>query len=75
MTFKIGNGDRKRALRDVARRYVPPEITERPTGMGFGTPDEEMIRGPLSQVVADAVNDTAFRGRMDRPGRDRPIPA
>ena len=43
--FKIGNGDRKRALRDVARRYVPPEITERADRMGFGTPDEEMIRG------------------------------
>ena len=60
-TFKIGNGDRKRALRDVARRYVPPEITERADRMGYGTPDEAMIRGPLSDVIADAVNDPAFR--------------
>jgi asparagine synthase (glutamine-hydrolysing) len=60
-TFKIGNGDRKRALRDVARRYVPPEITERADRMGYGTPDEAMIRGPLSEVVADALNDPAFR--------------
>jgi asparagine synthase (glutamine-hydrolysing) len=60
-TFKIGGGDRKRALRDVARRYVPPEITERADRMGFGTPDEAMIRGPLSQVIADAVNDQTFR--------------
>ncbi len=59
--FKIGNGDRKRALRDVARRYVPPEITERSDRMGYGTPDEEMIRGPLRGIVADAVNDPAFR--------------
>jgi asparagine synthase (glutamine-hydrolysing) len=61
-TFKIGQGDRKRALRDVARHYVPPEITERADRMGYGTPDEAMIRGPLSQVIADAVNDPAFRG-------------
>ena len=60
-SFKIGDGDRKRALRDVARRYVPPEITERADRMGFGTPDETMIRGALSQVIADAVNDPAFR--------------
>ena len=59
--FKIGNGDRKRALRDVARRYVPPDITERADRMGFGTPDEDMIRGPLRQLIADAVNDPAFR--------------
>ena len=60
-TFKIGNGDRKRALRDVARRYVPPEITERADRMGYGTPDEAMIRGPLSEVIAEAVNDPGFR--------------
>jgi asparagine synthase (glutamine-hydrolysing) len=60
-TFKIGHGDRKRALRDVARHYVPPVITERADRMGYGTPDEAMIRGPLSQVIADAVNDAAFR--------------
>ena len=59
--YKIGNGDRKHILRDVARRYVPPEITERPDRMGFGTPDEEVIRGPLRGAVADAVNDPAFR--------------
>ena len=36
--FKIGNGDRKRALRDVARRYVPPEITERATAWVLARP-------------------------------------
>ena len=59
--FKIGNGDRKRALRDVARRYVPPEVTERADRMGYGTPDEAMIRGPLSEVIAAAVSDPGFR--------------
>jgi asparagine synthase (glutamine-hydrolysing) len=60
-TFKIGHGDRKRALRDVARRYVPSEITERADRMGYGTPDEAMIRGPLAGIISDAVNDPAFR--------------
>ena len=59
--FKIGNGDRKRALRDVARKYIPSEITERSDRMGFGAPDEEMIRGPLYHLVRDAVNDPQFR--------------
>ena len=60
-SFKIGDGDRKRLLRDIARRHVPPEITERSDRMGFGTPDEEMIRGPLRDTIAEAVNDPAFR--------------
>jgi asparagine synthase (glutamine-hydrolysing) len=58
---KVGKGVRKRALRDVARRYVPPEITERADRMGYGTPDEEMIRGPLRNAIDEAVNDPAFR--------------
>jgi asparagine synthase (glutamine-hydrolysing) len=59
--YKVGNGDRKRILRDIARRYVPPEITERPDRMGFGTPDGAMIRGPLREAIEDAVNEPAFR--------------
>jgi len=58
--YKVGNGDRKRVLRDVARRHVVPEITERADRMGYGTPDEEMIRGPLRDTIADAVNDPGF---------------
>jgi asparagine synthase (glutamine-hydrolysing) len=67
--YKIGNGDRKRILRDIARRYVPAEITERPDRMGYGTPDEEMLRGPLRDTVAEAVNDPAFAqtGWIDMP--------
>lgn len=60
-TCKIGRGERKRVLRDVARRHVPSEITERADRMGYGTPDEAMIRGPLSDIIADAIADPAFR--------------
>ena len=59
--YKIGNGDRKRMLRDIARRYVPHQITERSDRMGFGTPDEIMIRGPLQDAMTDAIEDPDFR--------------
>ena len=59
--YKVGRGVRKRALRDVGRRYLPPEITERGDRLGFGTPDGEMIRGPLRDTIAEAINDPAFR--------------
>ena len=56
-TFKVGLGERKRVLRDVARRHVPPEITERSDRLGFGTPDEAMIRGPLAAAARAAIAD------------------
>ncbi len=71
--YKIANGDRKRILRDVARRCIPARITERPDRMGFGTPDEAMLRGPLLPLVKEAVNDPAFRqaGWVDAAGAAR----
>ena len=60
-TYKIGKGDRKRLLRDIARPHVPQAITERGDRLGFATPDEEMIRGPLHDTIAEAVNDPEFR--------------
>jgi asparagine synthase (glutamine-hydrolysing) len=70
---KIARGDRKRVLRDVARRYVPKAITERPDRMGFGTPDEAMIAGPLLPVIRDALADPDFRasGWIDAAEADR----
>jgi asparagine synthase (glutamine-hydrolysing) len=44
---KIGGGDRKRILRDLARPLLPAEITERPDRMGFGTPDPALFRDGL----------------------------
>lgn len=46
-------GDRgKRLLRIVARRLLPPEITERPKH-GFSAPVEAWLRGPLDGLVGD----------------------
>jgi asparagine synthase (glutamine-hydrolysing) len=55
--FKVGNGDRKRILRDVARERIPHEITERADRMGFGTPDGWLLRGEMWPSVKSAVLD------------------
>jgi asparagine synthase (glutamine-hydrolysing) len=55
--FKVGRGDRKRILRDVAREAVPREITERADRMGFGTPDGGLLRGEMWPAVRGAILD------------------
>jgi asparagine synthase (glutamine-hydrolysing) len=59
-TFKVGHGERKRILRDVARDRVPPEITERRDRMGFALPDAELIRGMWPAVRA-RIDEDGFR--------------
>jgi len=53
--FKVGEGDRKRILRDVARDMLPPALTERRDRMGFGTPDRVMIRGALWPAIKETI--------------------
>ena len=63
--FKVGRGEWKRILRDVGRRYLPPEVTERKERMGFGTPDGVMVRGALWPDIERRVRDaTVTRGAM-----------
>src|SRR5207249_4060858 len=60
-TYKVGAGERKRVLRDVGRRHLPPAITERRTRMGFATPDEAMINGPtLRKRIDETIRDQQF---------------
>jgi asparagine synthase (glutamine-hydrolysing) len=65
--FKAGGGQRKRVLRDVARRYLPNDVTERKDRMGFGTPDELFIRGAMWPDVEARVRSVAS-GTMFPPG-------
>jgi asparagine synthase (glutamine-hydrolysing) len=53
---KVGGGDRKRILRDVARRLLPSEITERSDRMGFGTPDEALFRNGLWAAARERLS-------------------
>jgi len=59
-TYKTGNGDRKRVLRDVGRRMLPPKVTERRTRQGFATPDEALVRGPLRESIESDLHDSSF---------------
>ena len=60
--FKVGRGQWKRILRDMGRRYLPPEVTERKERMGFGTPDGEMVRGGLWPDIEKRIRDAAVIG-------------
>jgi asparagine synthase (glutamine-hydrolysing) len=60
--FKVGHGEWKRILRDMGRRYLPPEVTERKERMGFGTPDGEMVRGALWPDIEKRIRDAGVIG-------------
>jgi len=43
-SYKVGDGQTKRILRDAARAVVPPAVTERPDRLGFGLPEGALLR-------------------------------
>src|SRR5437867_3096321 len=58
--FKVSGATRKRVLRDFARTFLPPEITERRDRMGFATPDAVWLRGLLWPRVREALLDSSL---------------
>jgi asparagine synthase (glutamine-hydrolysing) len=58
--YKIGNGDRKRILRDVARRRLPAKVTERPDRIGFAVPTAKWMRNGLRSSVQETLTDASF---------------
>jgi asparagine synthase (glutamine-hydrolysing) len=58
--FKVGHGQRKRILRDVARRYLPPVVTERKDRMGFAIPEAMLLREIWRDVAARLRSVAAF---------------
>jgi asparagine synthase (glutamine-hydrolysing) len=54
--FKVGNGQRKRVLRDTARDVLPAEVTDRPDRMGFALDAGTLMRA-LSGHARDAILD------------------
>jgi asparagine synthase (glutamine-hydrolysing) len=59
--FKVGDGDRKRILRDLGRTLLPPLVTERRDRMGFGTPDHLLMTGSFADQITETVSDPAFQ--------------
>ena len=57
--FKVGDGQRKRILRDSARAFLPPEVTERPDRLGFAVPAGALM-GALLPDVRAAIQDSGI---------------
>jgi asparagine synthase (glutamine-hydrolysing) len=59
--YKVSHGDRKRILRDVARKRLPRKITERGDRNGFAVPTERWMRDGLWQSAKETVTDSSFQ--------------
>jgi asparagine synthase (glutamine-hydrolysing) len=57
--YKVGHGERKRLLRDVARDRLPPAITERVDRAGFAIPEARLMRGAWP-AIRERVIDAGF---------------
>lgn len=60
--FRIRGGRQKFLLKKVAQRYLPAEIVDRPKSP-FGSPLRAWVRGPLSELVGDLLNEASLKAR------------
>lgn len=60
--FKIQNGESKFILREIARKYVPAKLVNRPK-MGFAIPRGRWLREELRTMVWDVLLDESSRNR------------
>jgi len=67
LQMKVRRGESKWALKQVLKKYVPPELTER-RKMGFGIPVGQWMRGPLRDWAEDLLSE----GRLQTNGFFRP---
>jgi len=61
-TLKLRKGRSKHLLRKLLERYVPAPIVNRPK-QGFAAPVGEWLRGPLSTMVNELLQDGRMRDR------------
>ena len=60
--LRIRHGRGKYLLRQVARRWLPTEVLDKPK-QGFAIPLAAWFRGPLRELAADVIASRAFRER------------
>jgi asparagine synthase (glutamine-hydrolysing) len=61
-SLKLKHGRSKHLLRRLLEKHVPPSIVDRPK-QGFAVPVAEWLRGPLSGMVTDLLQDGRLRDR------------
>jgi asparagine synthase (glutamine-hydrolysing) len=59
--FKLRGATGKWLLRQIAHKYVPQALLERPK-MGFGVPIDQWLRGPLKEWAGDILNSSSLSG-------------
>jgi asparagine synthase (glutamine-hydrolysing) len=64
-SLKLRGGTSKVLLRKLMRGTLPEEVLDR-SKMGFGAPIGRWLRGPLRELVEDAVVNAPDRGYVDR---------
>ncbi len=67
--FKLRDGVGKWLLRQIAYKYVPKTLLERPK-MGFGVPIDQWLRGSLKEWAEDLLSLSA----LEREGLVDPVP-
>jgi asparagine synthase (glutamine-hydrolysing) len=60
--YKIGGGENKHILREIARSFVPRNLIDRPK-MGFGIPRAKWLRQDLKGLVQEVLLDERGRSR------------
>jgi asparagine synthase (glutamine-hydrolysing) len=60
--YKVGKGENKHILREIAREFVPRELIDRPK-MGFGIPRGSWLRNELRGMVNEVLLDGDFHSR------------
>lgn len=68
--FKIGAGQRKRVLRALGERYLPPEVARRRDRIGFGAPTRDWLSRDFVTELRALANGPAFAASecVDREG-------
>ena len=60
--YKVGKGESKHILREIARGFVPPELINRPK-KGFGVPLARWLREDFQSLVHEVLLDERSRSR------------
>ncbi|WP_210497151.1 asparagine synthase (glutamine-hydrolyzing) [Microvirga antarctica] len=69
-SHKIVRGDTKRVLRTAMKGILPESVRQRRDKLGFATPEQTWLRGPLKGLITEGIETTLKRypGLLDEKG-------